>query len=85
MKRQDDRTMREASRRLLMAAQVQLASSLISNSTAAMLAENRVRELSGGTPAFSADAFWSEIRSIYDQLGLPHDEGAILLWQLFDQ
>ena len=77
--------MREASRRLLTAAQVQLASSLISNSTAAMLAENRVRELSGGIPAFSADAFWSEIRSIYDQLGLPHDEGVILPWRLFDQ
>ena len=50
-----------------------------------MMAENRVRELRGEAPAFSADAFWSEIRSIYDQLGVPHDEGAILLWQLFDQ
>ena len=82
MKKQES-NLGEASRRLLMASRVQLASALISNATAAMLAENRVRELQGKPPAFSADAFWSEIRSIYDQLGLPHDEGIILPWRLF--
>ena len=85
MRRPNDRTLGEVSRRLLMASQVQLASSLISNATAAMMAENRVRELRGEGPAFSADSFWSEIRSIYEQLGLPHDEGVILPWKLFDQ
>ncbi len=85
MKKQEDETLKEVSRRLLMASQVQLASSLISNATAAMMAENRIRELGGKAPAFSADAFWSEIRSIYDQLRLPHDEGMILTWRLFDK
>ena len=75
----------EVSQRLLTASRVQLASSLISNATAAMMAENVIRELRGEEPAFSADSFWTEVRNIYEQVGLPHDEGVILAWKLFDQ
>ena len=85
MKEPEDQTLKEVSRELRMASRVQLASSLISNATAAMTAENRVRELGGKAPAFSAEAFWSEIPNIYDQLGLPHDDGMILKWRLFDK
>ncbi len=85
MKKEEDQTLKEVLRELRMASRVLLASSLISNATAAMTAENRVRELGGKAPAFSADAIWSEIPNIYDQLGLPHDEGMTLTWRLFDK
>jgi hypothetical protein len=64
---------------------VHLAAALISNSTAAMEAENRVRESQGQAPAFTAQSFWTELESIYDQLDLPHDGGVILPWKLMER
>ncbi|MDA1312723.1 MAG: hypothetical protein O2968_05245 [Acidobacteria bacterium] len=73
-----------AARRLLIASKVQLASALILNSTAAMNAENAIQQHRGSEPRFTAESFWSDVESVYDQLDLPHQHGIILPWKLFD-
>jgi hypothetical protein len=79
----DDDTSRVA-HTLLVAAKVQLASALILNSTSAMNAENAIQQNRGREPRFTAESFWADVESVYDQLNLPHQDGIILSWRLFD-
>ena len=69
---------------MLIASKVQLASALILNSTSAMNAENAIQQERGREPRFTAESFWADVESVYDQLNLPHQDGIILHWKLFD-
>ena len=82
---EDPSAFEQAARNILVASKVQLAAALILNSTSAMSAANAQQQLRGEEPRFTTDAFWSDVESVYDQLGLPHKDGIILTWKLFEE
>lgn len=82
---EDPSAFEKAARNLVTASKVQLAAALILNSTSAMHAANTLQRLRGEEPRFATEAFWSDVESVYDQLGLPHQDGIILPWKLFEK
>ena len=83
-KQEDPSAFERAARNFVTASKVQLAAALILNSTSAMNAANALGRQHGEEPRFTTDSFWSDVESVYDQLGLPHQDGIILPGKLFE-